>query len=103
MQRLSLPLLGEGDAPATYTVRLLFRIDTDAASLPKVILQGKDAAASRILAKKPSRVHVVEERRVAVDGLLIIELKPSKTGVPAVLCAVEVLRTGEQEITLALE
>jgi hypothetical protein len=98
LSSLSVPLLGKGDAPARYTVRLFFAEPEedarpgsrvfDVALQGKVVLQNLDIAAA---AGGPQRILVREIKDVDVTDNLIIELTPRSGRMP-LLNAVDVVR-----------
>jgi hypothetical protein len=93
LKELTLPLLGEGDAPATYTVRLHFanfREDRQADVVFDVKLNGRTVATNVTLPASGAQPVVSEFGDVGVTGELTIELEP-KQGTP-LLNAIEVHR-----------
>lgn len=92
LEQLTLPLLGEGDAPAAYTVRLYFTTPTPESSVCDVSLNGQRVLEGLTLSadQEQQPVEVREFRGISVQRELVIALKALKG--TAALCAVEVLR-----------
>lgn len=104
-----LPLIGEGQPAATYTVRLYFSALEgdkpgqrvfDVKFQDKTVLKGFDLVAKCGGAKT---AHVEEFTNVAVTGKLLLELDPATPNPDddhqPILNAIEVLRTNAKEIT----
>ena len=100
---VSIPLLGDGDAPATYTVKLHFA-DPDGAAPGKRVFDVRAQGATVIKdldvadqAKEPGAALVREIPGVRVSDKLLLELVPSKGGTAAdevpVLSAIEIERS----------
>ena len=108
MTRCELPLIDEGQEPATYTVRLYFAAPEDDQPEKRVFdvaLQGEIVARELdvvVQAEGPSRAFVLEQTDIPVSAGLAIELiprtNPRQIEAQPILCAVEVLRTGAKEI-----
>lgn len=95
LEQLTLPLLGEGDEPANYTIRLHFaedRADLKETTVLDVLLNGKEAVAGVSLEPSGDSVQPVvkEVRNVRVERDLVIDLR-AKQG-RTVLNAVEAIR-----------
>jgi outer membrane protein assembly factor BamB len=93
LQQLTLPLLGEQDEPANYTIRLHF---ADARTKPhepttmQVRLNGRPAIENLTLSPEPQ---VREVQHVRVEKDLVVELE-AKEGVP-ILNAIEAVREAD--------
>ena len=97
---LAFTLIGKGDAPATYTVRLHFAEPRDLAAGQRVfsvLLQGKPVLADLDIVKEaggPRRALVREFKGIAVKDALRIELRPAKAAAvrEPLLCGVQAFR-----------
>jgi outer membrane protein assembly factor BamB len=96
LEQLTLPLLGENDAPATYTIRLHFadgRAKSDSPATFDVSFNGNrviEGLALETVADGPLKTVVREFRGVPVQRDLVIDLE-SETGT-AILNAIEAIR-----------
>lgn len=109
LQSLELPLLGNGDKPQTYTVRLCFAaLETDKPGqrVFDVKLQGKTVLKEFDVAAKTKGVQtaLIEEfENIPVTGKLRIEFSSSQAKATAaqqpIISGIEVLRTNAKEIT----
>ncbi len=96
LEQLTLPLLGERDKPANYTVRLYFaegRPDVKEAPVLDVLFNGKQVASKLSLAPPDGqtlRPVVQEIKHVRVERDLVIDLR-AEQGKP-VLNAIEAIR-----------
>ena len=96
LEQLSLPLLGEGDAPANYTIRLHFAEAREGVAEPTILdvhFNGSQVISGLNLelpVEKQLRPIVREIRNVRVERDLVIDLKALK-GV-AILNGVEAIR-----------
>jgi hypothetical protein len=100
LTRFELPLLGKGDAPKKYTVRLHFAVvDEDQSPKFEVKMQGKSVLANfDPMAEAGGRGKAVvrEFEGIAVTGKLVIELTgqstDGKSSVLPILSAIEVIK-----------
>ncbi|MBI3879562.1 MAG: PQQ-binding-like beta-propeller repeat protein [Verrucomicrobia bacterium] len=108
LTRTEIPLIGKGQAPATYTVRLYFASlekDQPGQRVFDILLQGKTVAKRFDLVAKAGgaqRAHMVEFHDIAVTDNLLLELASANVADAAhqpLLCGLEVLRTNAKEIT----
>lgn len=93
LNQLTLPLLGENDDPASYTVRLHFAQPSDEATQLDVFFNGDRVVADLSLdppSKESLRPVVCEIKNFRVDHELVIDLKAQK-GKP-ILNAIEAVR-----------
>jgi len=108
MMRCEIPLLGEGQPPETYTVRLyLAALENDKPGQrtfdvklqDNTVLKGFDIAAR---SGGPNKAHVAEFKDIHVTGNLIVEMIPATAGADAdhqpLLSGIEILRTNAREI-----
>ena len=99
LEQLSLPLLGENDSPATYTIRLHFAEAREGVAEPTILdvhFNGSQVISGLNLelpVEKQLRPVVREIRNVRVERDLVIDLKPLK-GI-AILNGVEAIRETE--------
>jgi len=106
MTRCELPLLSQGQDPATYTVRLMFVTEPDERRGQRVFdvkLQGRTVLADFEARDRKHRRAVIKEfKKIPVTERLVIELVPKHQKSTAAqlprLCGIEVLRTGATEI-----
>ena len=106
LSKAEVPLLNPGDAAQTYQVRLSFAApagDQPGQRVFDVKLQGKTVAAGLDIAAKAGAAqtaHVETFENIAVTDNLVLELVPAQADGPLpVLNALEILRTGDKEIT----
>ena len=95
LSRCELPLLGPGDSPAKYTVRLHFAaLSTDRPGKIDIRLQGKDVAKGVDVEAESglNRALVKEFTNVSVDQNLVVELSSPDPQKPAALAAIEAIR-----------
>lgn len=96
LEQLTLPLLGEGDKPANYTIRLYVaegRPDVKESTVLDVLFNGKQVASKLSLAPPEGetlRPAVQEIKHVRVERELVIDLR-AEQGKP-VLNAIEAIR-----------
>lgn len=96
LEQLTLPLLGEGDKPANYTIRLYFaegRPDFKESTVLDVLFNGKQVASKLSLSPPDGetlRPAVQEIKHVRVERELVIDLR-AEQGKP-VLNAIEAIR-----------
>jgi outer membrane protein assembly factor BamB len=104
-----LPLIGQGQKPATYTVRLYFMAlenDQPGQRVFDVKLQNQTVLKDFDLVARAGgtqRAYMTELHDIAVTGNLVLELVPAITGADAahqpLLSAIEVVRSNSKEIT----
>lgn len=109
LTRGEVPLIGPGQGPASYTVRLYFAaLETDRPGqrVFDIKLQGRTVARDFDLVARAGgaqRALQVEFTDIPVTGNLVLELVPARSGADAaqqpLLCGLEVLRTNAKEIT----
>lgn len=108
MTRCQLPLIGAGEQPANYTVRLYFAApdgDEQGVRIFDVRLQGEIAFEKLDVVTRAAgsrRALILEKEHVPVTRDLVVELvprhrQPAASRLP-ILCGIEVLRAGENEI-----
>jgi outer membrane protein assembly factor BamB len=108
LEKVELPLIGQGQKAETYTVRLMFAApegDQPGQRVFDVKLQGKTVMKGLDVAGKAGgakRALVEEFENVPVEGKLLVELVPAQPN-PAeaqqpVICGIEVVRTNAPEI-----
>ncbi|MDO8943548.1 MAG: malectin domain-containing carbohydrate-binding protein, partial [Desulfobacterales bacterium] len=98
LKQLTLPLLGEGDEPANYTIRLHFaeaRTDAKEPAVVDVQFNGKEVVSGLSLTPAPDVDSVIkpvvrEIRNVPIERDLLIQLR-AQHGTP-VLNAIEAIR-----------
>ena len=108
LKKCEIPLLGEGDKPETYLVKLYFAAPAgdkpgqrvfDVKLQGDTVLKGFDIAAA---AGGAGRAHVVELPNIAVSSKLTLELVPQQADADAdhqpILCGLELLRSNAKEI-----
>ncbi|HYF35035.1 MAG TPA: malectin domain-containing carbohydrate-binding protein, partial [Prosthecobacter sp.] len=108
LEHAELPLIGKGQKPETYTVRLYFAAPEgdkpgqrvfDVRLQDKTVLKGLDVVAKA----GGARMALMEEfQNVPVTGDLVLDLVPAQANADEsqqpVLCGIEVLRTNAAEI-----
>jgi hypothetical protein len=95
LTRFELPLIGEGQPPATYTVRLHFAVlDDEPTGKFDVRLQGRKVATDVDVGAKAGshHAHIEEFGDIEVNANLLVELVPESNRSPTALAAVEVIR-----------
>ncbi|MCA9048817.1 MAG: PQQ-binding-like beta-propeller repeat protein, partial [Planctomycetaceae bacterium] len=100
LQRFTAPLLGEGDAPARYDLKLYFTgLSPDDAAAVKVRAQGQDVTGQTEVSTGdgPHALSVVLRTfsGLAVDHGLTVELASPEGAGPANLAAAEIVRSAE--------
>lgn len=101
LEQLTLPLLGKGDKPAKYTIRLHFaeaRTDATEPTVLDVLFNGEQVVTGLSIGLPEAngvRPVVSEIRNVKVEGDLVIDLR-AQQGRP-VLNAIEAIREPDQE------
>ena len=109
LTRCELPLISEGQTPDKYTVRLYFAApegDQPGQRVFDIKLQGKTVVEKMDIAAQAGgtgRALAVEYGEIPVSRELAVDLIPrggrlSSAHLP-LLCAIEVIRAGETEIT----
>lgn len=106
--KAELPLIGEGDKPETYTVRLYFSAPEgdkpgqrvfDVKLQDKTVLKGMDVV---VRTGGPGRALVEQFERIPVSGKLLLEILPARedAGVEnePVINGIEILRTNASEV-----
>ena len=94
LSRFELPLLGKGDPPAKYTVKLHFAsLDVDRSGPFDLRLQGEMVAQNVDVERdsQPKTATIKEYRDVSVDQALVVEMTARGDRLPTV-AAIEVLR-----------